>query len=60
MQNLTILVVEDEADIRDMVTLVIENANMTAIAAATAEQAQKALEDSNIDLLLLEDRKSVV
>lgn len=54
MQNLTILVVDDEDDIRDMLETVIENANMTAICAATAEQAMEALVDANVDLLLLD------
>jgi len=54
MRNLTILVVDDEDHIRDMLQTVIENANMTAISASTAEQAMEALIDDNVDLLLLD------
>lgn len=54
MQNLTILVVDDEDDIREMLETVIENAHMTAICAATAEQALETLVDANVDLLLLD------
>lgn len=54
MQNLTILIVDDEDHVRDMLQMVIENANMTAISASTAEQAMEALVEANIDLLLLD------
>lgn len=54
MQNLTILVVDDEDDVRDMLEMVLENANMIAITVSTAEQAMKILMDVNVDLLLLD------
>ena len=41
MPGLNILVVDDEADIRDMLLLILENAGMHGIAAATAEDAQQ-------------------
>ena len=54
MPGLNILVVDDEADIRDMLLLILENAGMHGIAAATAEDAQQLLEDTLVDLLVLD------
>jgi two-component system phosphate regulon response regulator PhoB len=54
LPSLTILVVDDEADIRDMLLLILENAGMHGIAVATAEDAQKLLEDTTVDLMVLD------
>ncbi len=54
MPSLTILVVDDEADIREMLLLILENAGMQGIAVATAEDAQKLLENTTVDLLVLD------
>lgn len=54
MQNLTILVVDDEDDVRGMLEMVLENANMITITVSSAEQAMKILMDVNVDLLLLD------
>ena len=54
MSSLNILVVDDEQDIRDMLLLILENAGMHGMAVATAEQAQKLLEDTTVDLLVLD------
>lgn len=49
-----ILIVEDEAAIRGMLTIVLEQAGFTAIAATEVESAQKILADSYPDLILLD------
>ena len=54
MTNLNILVVDDEEEIREMLLLVIENAGMSGIAVSTAEEAQKCLEEADVDLLVLD------
>lgn len=54
MSNLNILIVDDEDDIRDMLLMMLENAGMNVIAVSTAEQAQKALEEAEVDLLVLD------
>ncbi len=54
MPNLNILVVDDEDDIREMPLMVLKNAGMNVIAVSTAEQAQKSLEDAEVDLLVLD------
>lgn len=54
MPNLNILVVDDEEDIREMLLMVLKNAGMNAIAVSTAEQAQKSLEEAEVDLLVLD------
>lgn len=54
MPNLSILVVDDEEEIRDMLSMLLNNAGMDVIAVSTAEQAQKSLEQIAVDLLLLD------
>jgi two-component system phosphate regulon response regulator PhoB len=54
MYNLNILVVEDEDAIRRMLLMVLEQAGFVPIAAADAEEAQKALDDALPDLILLD------
>jgi two-component system, OmpR family, phosphate regulon response regulator PhoB len=52
--KMKILIVEDEAAIRGMLTIVLEQAGFTAIAAAEVDSAQKILADSYPDLILLD------
>ena len=54
MSSFNILVVEDEDAIRGMLMMVLEQAGLTPIAAADAEEAQKVLDDSLPDLILLD------
>lgn len=54
MMNLNILVVDDEEDIRQMLLMVLENAGMNGIAVSTAEEAQRYLEEADVDLLVLD------
>lgn len=54
MSRLNILVVEDEDAIRGMLMMVLEQAGYKSIAVADAEEAQKALEDTTPDLVLLD------
>ncbi|MGJ0430931.1 phosphate regulon transcriptional regulator PhoB [Methylobacter sp.] len=54
MSSFKILVVEDEDAIRGMLMLVLEQAGFTPIAAADAEEAQRVLDDSLPDLILLD------
>ena len=54
MTKMKILIVEDEAAIRGMLTIVLEQAGFTAIAATEVESAQKILADSYPDLILLD------
>jgi two-component system phosphate regulon response regulator PhoB len=54
MSNLNILVVEDEDAIRGMLMMVLEQAGFVPVAAADAEEAQKALDDNFPDLILLD------
>jgi len=54
MSNCNILVVEDEDAIRAMLVMVLEQANFTPIAVADAQEAQKALNESLPDLILLD------
>ena len=54
LPNLNILVVDDEADIRDMLLLILDNAGMQGFAVSTAEDAQKQLEETAVDLLVLD------
>jgi two-component system, OmpR family, phosphate regulon response regulator PhoB len=54
MSNCNILVVEDEDAIRAMLIMVLEQSGFTPIAAADAQEAQKALDDSLPDLILLD------
>jgi two-component system phosphate regulon response regulator PhoB len=54
MSSLNILVVEDEDAIRGMLMMVLEQAGFVPIAAADAEEAQKALDETLPDLILLD------
>ena len=54
MSKNIILIVEDEAAIRGMLTIVLEQAGFSALAAADVESAQKSLIDSSPDLILLD------
>jgi two-component system phosphate regulon response regulator PhoB len=54
MSSFNILVVEDEDAIRGMLMMVLEQANFLPVAAADAEEAQKALDDNLPDLILLD------
>ncbi len=52
--NLNILVVEDEDAIREMLVMVLEQANFRVIEAASAELALSVLAENRVDLLLLD------
>lgn len=54
MMTLNILVVDDEQEIRDMLLVVLENAGMHGVAVSTAEEAQIFLENTPVDLLVLD------
>lgn len=54
MAKLNILVVEDEDAIREMLVMVLEQADFSTVAAADAEDAQKALDEALPDLILLD------
>jgi two-component system phosphate regulon response regulator PhoB len=54
MSSFNILVVEDEDAIRGMLMMILEQAGFVPIAAADAEEAQKALDDNLPDLILLD------
>ncbi|MDD5320631.1 MAG: phosphate regulon transcriptional regulator PhoB [Methylococcales bacterium] len=54
MSSFDILVVEDEDAIRGMLMMVLEQAGFVPIAAADAEEAQKALDETLPDLILLD------
>jgi len=54
MTQCNILVVEDEDAIRAMLIMVLEQAGFSPIAAADAQEAQKALEEALPDLILLD------
>ncbi len=54
MSNLKILVVEDEEAIREMLVMVLEQANLTVIAVGSAEQARESLADNMVDLIILD------
>lgn len=54
MSKINILIVEDEAAIRGMLTIVLEQAGFNPIATAEVESAQKILADSFPDLILLD------
>jgi two-component system phosphate regulon response regulator PhoB len=54
MSNFTILVVEDEDAIRGMLIMILEQAGFLALAATDAEDAQKHLDESSPDLILLD------
>jgi two-component system phosphate regulon response regulator PhoB len=54
MSNFNILVVEDEDAIRRMLMMVLEQSGFTPIAAADAEEAQRAMDETLPDLILLD------
>ena len=54
MPSLTVLVVEDEDAIREMLMMVLEQAGFRSMAAADAQDAQKNLEEALPDLILLD------
>jgi two-component system phosphate regulon response regulator PhoB len=54
MSTFTILVVEDEDAIREMLMMVLEQAGFAPSAAADAEEARKLLDDNLPDLILLD------
>ena len=54
MSRLSVLVVEDEDAIRDMLVMVLEQSGYEAFPVADAEQAQKAVEGRMPDLILLD------
>jgi len=54
MSSFNILVVEDEDAIRGMLMMILEQAGFMPIAAADAEEAQKALDNNLPDLILLD------
>jgi two-component system phosphate regulon response regulator PhoB len=54
MTKLNILVVEDEEAIRAMLLLVLEQAGFSAHAASDAKQAQAILDQTHVDLILLD------
>lgn len=54
MSKINILIVEDEAAIRGMLTIVLEQAGFTPIVAGDVDSAQKALADNYPDLILLD------
>ena len=54
MSKINILIVEDEAAIRGMLMIVLEQAGFNPIAAAEVDAAQKILADSFPDLILLD------
>ncbi|MCQ8104341.1 phosphate regulon transcriptional regulator PhoB [Methylomonas sp. SURF-2] len=54
MLNLNILVVEDEDAIREMLVMVLEQADFQVTAAASAEEALRLLAESRVDLLVLD------
>lgn len=54
MTHCNILVVEDEDAIRAMLIMVLEQAGFSPIAAADAQEAQKAVEEALPDLILLD------
>lgn len=54
MSNLNILVVEDEEAIREMLVMALEQAGLNVMAVASAEQAQQALAENMMDLILLD------
>lgn len=54
MNNNTILIVEDETAIRDMLTFILQQAEFLTIAAGDCESAQKILADQCPDLILLD------
>lgn len=54
MSTLNILVVEDEEAIREMLVMALEQAGLIVMAVSSAEQAQQALAENIMDLILLD------
>jgi two-component system phosphate regulon response regulator PhoB len=54
MSKFTVLLVEDEDAIREMLVVILEQAGFCVVATASAEQAQIALADNLPDLILLD------
>jgi len=54
MSTLNILVVEDEEAIREMLVMALEQAGLAVMAVSSAEQAQQALAENIMDLILLD------
>jgi len=54
MSSLNILVVEDEEAIREMLVMALEQTGLSVIAVSSAEQAQQALAENMVDLMLLD------
>lgn len=54
MSNLNVLVVEDEDAIREMLVMVLEQADLKVTAVASAEQALAALAECRVDLVVLD------
>ena len=54
MSDSTILVVEDEPDIRDMIGMSLERAGFRWLAAGSVEEARSCLADNALDLILLD------
>jgi two-component system, OmpR family, phosphate regulon response regulator PhoB len=54
MSHLNILIVEDESAIRDLLVMVLENADINTFTAASAEEAIPQLAEQRIDLMLLD------
>lgn len=54
MSNLNILVVEDEDDIREMLVMVLEQADLQVTAVASAEKALASLAENRVDLVVLD------
>jgi two-component system phosphate regulon response regulator PhoB len=54
MSKCTVLVVEDEDAIREMLVVILEQANLQVTAVSNAEEAQKILADKLPDLILLD------
>ena len=54
MSKLNILVVEDEDDIREMLVVVLEQADLQVVAVSSAEQALQSLAENRVDLLVLD------
>jgi two-component system phosphate regulon response regulator PhoB len=54
MSNLNILVVEDEDAIREMLVMVLEQADLNVVAVPSAEQALASLAENRVDLVVLD------
>lgn len=54
MSNLNILVIEDEEAIREMLIMALEQAGIKVISVCSAEQAEEALAENLIDLIVLD------